>query len=170
MHYVLVRPVVGDAVGIFLRGRINGILWTIGPEADCGDEGSHQIVRSIETSLGRVRKTIDVFDCLVDLELDHDAVVGDFGDALCKICIELAGIEVLTRNEADLCKLLLEISLLDSAYQRSTTSRDDVLMDAAKRYRIDTEKLQKAVAEELVAKRDKKTKAKAEPKNGKTSA
>ena len=39
---------------------------------------------------------------------------------------------------------------------------DDVLMDAAKRYRVDTEKLQKAVSAELAAKRDKKTiKAKA---------
>jgi hypothetical protein len=51
----------------------------------------------------------------------------------------------------------LEISLLDSAYQRSTASRDDVLMDAAKRYRVDAEKLQKAVAKEFAAKRDKKT-------------
>ena len=63
-----------------------------------------------------------------------------------------------------------EISLLDSAYQRSTASRDDVLMDAAKRYRVDTEKLQKAVAAELVAKRDKKTKAKAKPKARSKSA
>ncbi len=46
---------------------------------------------------------------------------------------------------------------LDSAYQRSTASRDDVLMDAAKRYRVDTEKLQKAVAKEFTAKREKKT-------------
>jgi hypothetical protein len=59
-------------------------------------------------------------------------------------------------EEAELCKLLLEISLLDSAYQRSTSSRDDVLMDAAKRYRVDAEKLQKAVAKEFAAKRDKK--------------
>ena len=73
-------------------------------------------------------------------------------------------------DEAELCKLLLEISLLDSAYQRSTASRDDVLMDAAKRYRVDTEKLQKAVAEELAAKREKKTKAGAKPKNRKTSS
>jgi hypothetical protein len=72
-------------------------------------------------------------------------------------------------DEAELCKLLLEISLLDSAYQRSTASRDDVLMDAAKRYRVDTEKLQKAVAEELAAKRDKKTKAGAKPKNRQTA-
>ena len=62
-----------------------------------------------------------------------------------------------TFDESELCKLLLEISLLDSAYQRSTTSRDDVLIDAAKRYRVDTEKLQKAVAKDLAAKRDKKT-------------
>jgi hypothetical protein len=74
-----------------------------------------------------------------------------------------------TYDEAELCKLLLEISLLDSAYQRSTASRDDVLMDAAKRYRVDAEKLQKAVAEELAAKRDKKTKTKAKPKDQKTA-
>ena len=47
--------------------------------------------------------------------------------------------------------------MLDSAYQRSTASRDDVLMDAAKRYRVDTEKVQKAVAKDFAAKRDKKT-------------
>ena len=77
--------------------------------------------------------------------------------------------QVGTYDESELCKLLLEISLLDSAYQRSTTSRDDVLMDAAKRYRVDAEKLQKAVAEELAAKRDKKTKTKAKPKDRKTA-
>src|SRR6202035_298120 len=83
---------------------------------------------------------------------------------------ELLAKQVGTYDEAELCKLLLEISLLDSAYQRSTASRDDVLMDAAKRYRVDTEKLQKAVADELAAKLDKKTKAKAKPKNRKTAA
>jgi hypothetical protein len=65
--------------------------------------------------------------------------------------------QVGTYDEAELCKLLLEMSLLDSAYQRSTASRDDVLMDAAKRYRVDTEKVRKAVAKEFAAKRDKKT-------------
>jgi ParB family chromosome partitioning protein len=70
---------------------------------------------------------------------------------------ELLAKQVGTYDETELCKLLLEISLLDSAYQRSPASRDDVLMDAAKRYRVDTEKLQKAVAQELAAKRDKKT-------------
>src|SRR5271166_706835 len=83
---------------------------------------------------------------------------------------ELLAKQVTTYDEAELCKLLLEISLMDSAYQRSTASRNDVLMDAAKRYRVDAEKLQKAVVEELAAKRDKKTKAGAKPKNRKTSA
>ncbi len=68
---------------------------------------------------------------------------------------ELLVKQVSTYDEAELCKLLLEISLLDSAYQRSTASRDDVLMDAAKRYRVDTEKLQKAVTAEVVAKKAK---------------
>jgi ParB family chromosome partitioning protein len=83
---------------------------------------------------------------------------------------ELLAKQVSMYDEADLCKLLLEISLLDSAYQRSIASRDDVLMDAAKRYRVDVEKLQKAVAEELAVKRDKKTKARVKPKGRKTAA
>jgi hypothetical protein len=70
---------------------------------------------------------------------------------------ELLAKQVGKYDESELCKLLLEISLLDSAYQRSTASRDDVLMDAAKRYRVDTEKLQKAVAKEFATKQDKKT-------------
>jgi hypothetical protein len=70
---------------------------------------------------------------------------------------ELLAKQVSKFDESELCKLLLEITLLDSAYQRSTASRDDVLMDAAKRYRVDTEKVQKAVAKEFAAKRDKKT-------------
>jgi ParB family transcriptional regulator, chromosome partitioning protein len=70
---------------------------------------------------------------------------------------ELLAKKVSTYDEAELCKLLLEISLLDSAYERFTTSRNDVLMDATKRYRVDTEKLQKVVAKEFAAKRDKKT-------------
>jgi hypothetical protein len=43
-------------------------------------------------------------------------------------------------------------------------SPGEVLVDAAKRYRVDTETLQKAVAEKLAAKRDKKTKATAKRK------
>jgi len=63
---------------------------------------------------------------------------------------ELLAKQVGTYDEAELCKLLLEISLLDSAYQRSTASRDDVLADAAKRYRVDAEKLQKAWQKNLL--------------------
>ena len=59
---------------------------------------------------------------------------------------ELLAKQVSKYDESELCKLLLEISLLDSAYQRSTASRDDVLMDAAKRCRVDAQKLQKSVA------------------------
>jgi hypothetical protein len=40
-------------------------------------------------------------------------------------------------------------------------------MDAAKRYRVDAEKLQKAVAKEFAAKREKKT---IKPKTPKTAA
>jgi hypothetical protein len=69
---------------------------------------------------------------------------------------ELLAKQVGTCDESALGKLLLEISLLDSAYQRFTASSDDVLMDAANRHRVDTEKVQKAVAKEFAAKRDKK--------------
>jgi hypothetical protein len=59
---------------------------------------------------------------------------------------ELLVKQVGTYDESELCKLLLETSLLNSASRRSSISRDDVLMDAAKRYRVDAEKFQKAVA------------------------
>ena len=82
---------------------------------------------------------------------------------------ELLAKQVGTYDEAELCNLLLEISLLESAYQRSTASRNDALTDAAKRYRVDVEKLQKAVAEELAAKQEKKTKARGKTTNRKTA-
>ena len=75
---------------------------------------------------------------------------------------ELLAKRVSTYDEAGLCRILLEISLLDSAYQRSGTS-DDFLTDAAKRYRVDVEKLQKAVAAEFAANREK-SKAKSKSK------
>ncbi len=73
---------------------------------------------------------------------------------------ELLVKQVGTYDEANLCRLLLEVSLLDSAYQRSTTNGDDVHMSAAKRYRVDAEKLQKAVAQEFAAKLAKTGKSK----------
>jgi hypothetical protein len=78
---------------------------------------------------------------------------------------ELLAKRVGTYDESELCRILLEISLLDSAYQRSGTS-DDFLTDAAKRYRVDVEKLQKAVAAELTAKKERnkvKVKVKGKP-------
>lgn len=68
--------------------------------------------------------------------------------------------KVSTYDEDALSRLLLELSLLDSAYQRGDVS-EDVLTDAAKRYRVDVEKIEKAVAAEFAAKKDKKVKAKA---------
>lgn len=55
-------------------------------------------------------------------------------------------------DESALAKLLLEISLLDSAYQRGTRRSDDPLLASAKRYRVDVEKIEKAVAAEFAAK------------------
>jgi len=74
---------------------------------------------------------------------------------------ELLAKQAANYDEAELCRLLLEVSLLDSAYRRSATDGEDTLLGVAKRYRVDVEKLQKAVAAEFAAKRDKKTKPKA---------
>src|ERR1039458_3429201 len=76
---------------------------------------------------------------------------------------ELLAKRVSTYDEAALCRILLEISLLDSAYMRSGAS-DDLLNDAAKRYRVDVEKLEKAVVAEFAAKRSKEAKPKTKAK------
>jgi hypothetical protein len=77
---------------------------------------------------------------------------------------ELLAKRVSTYDEAALCRILLEISLLDSAYMRSGAS-DDLLNDAAKRYRVDVEKLEKAVVTEFAAKRSKEAKTKPRTKS-----
>lgn len=71
--------------------------------------------------------------------------------------------KISTYNEAALSRLLLEISLLDSAYQRGVATQD-LLMDAAKRFRVDVEKVEKAVTAEFAAKHSKEPKAKTKPK------
>ena len=76
---------------------------------------------------------------------------------------ELLAKRVSTYDEAALCRILLEISLLDSAYMRSGAC-DELLTDAAKRYRVDFEKLEKAVVTEFAAKRSKNTKTKTKAK------
>ena len=68
-------------------------------------------------------------------------------------------------DESDLSRLLLEISLLDSAYSSGGDGDSDVLLNAAKRYRIDPEKMQKAVAQEFAAKQKKKEKKTASDKS-----
>jgi hypothetical protein len=59
-------------------------------------------------------------------------------------------------DESVLSRLLLEISLLESAYRSSGDTENDVLLNTARRYRIDPEKVQKAVAQEFAAKQKKK--------------
>jgi hypothetical protein len=59
---------------------------------------------------------------------------------------------ISTYDEVALGRLMLEVSLLDSAYQRFGRNEEDALANAAKRYRVDTEKLAKAVAQEFAAK------------------
>jgi ParB family chromosome partitioning protein len=71
--------------------------------------------------------------------------------------------KISTYDEATLSRLLLEISLLDSAYQRGDVSQD-LLMDAAKRFRVDVEKVEKAVAAEFAAKQNIQPRAKTKPR------
>ena len=67
-------------------------------------------------------------------------------------------------DEGALGRLLLEVSLLDSAYQRFGRSEEDALANAAKRYRVDTEKLAKAVAQEFAVKHKKQERKTAKKK------
>jgi ParB family chromosome partitioning protein len=62
---------------------------------------------------------------------------------------------IASYDEAGLCRTLLEITLLDSAYQRGSNGPNDPLRETAKRYRIDTAKIEKAVAEQAAAKQQK---------------
>lgn len=79
-------------------------------------------------------------------EISQKRSVKRGGAALRRMEMPLSGIRNLDRPTdttsfmpAELCRRMLEISLLDSAYQRSTVSRDDVLIEAANRYRVDSE-------------------------------
>ena len=69
---------------------------------------------------------------------------------------ELLAKHVATLDESGLCRLLLEVSLIESAYAGSGESDNDSLLNTAKRYRVDAEKIQKAVAQEFTAKLKKK--------------
>lgn len=63
---------------------------------------------------------------------------------------------IASYDETALCRTLLEISLLDSAYQRGSNGPNDLLLESAKRYRIDTAKVEKSVAEQIAAQREKR--------------
>jgi ParB family transcriptional regulator, chromosome partitioning protein len=66
--------------------------------------------------------------------------------------------QVSRYDDNGLCRLLLEISLLESAYRSDGDPDSDALLAAAKRYHIDTEKVKKAVAQEFAAKPKTQTK------------
>src|SRR5439155_59516 len=72
--------------------------------------------------------------------------------------VELMAKHVSRYDESDLSRFLLEISLLESAYHSGGDADTDVLSTTAKRYRVDTEKVHKAVAQEFAAKQKKKEK------------
>jgi len=72
--------------------------------------------------------------------------------------VELLQKHVSRYDESGLSRLLLEVSLLESAYRSGRDPENDLLLTTAKRYRIDAERVQKAVAQELAAKRKKKEK------------
>ena len=72
--------------------------------------------------------------------------------------VELMLRHISRYDESGLSRLLLEISLLESAYRNGGESDSDVLLNTAKRYRVDAEKLQKSVAQEFAAKQKKKEK------------
>ena len=76
--------------------------------------------------------------------------------------MELLQKHVSRYDESTLSRLLLEVSLLESAYRNGNGDEDDALLNAARRYRIDCKKVHKAVAQEFAAKQQKK-KGKAAP-------
>jgi ParB family transcriptional regulator, chromosome partitioning protein len=78
--------------------------------------------------------------------------------------VELLQKQVSRYDESGLFRFLLEASLLESAY-RNDGGDEDILLTTAKRYRIDAEKLHKAVAQEFAAKQKKKEKKSAPDKS-----
>ena len=58
-------------------------------------------------------------------------------------------------DDSELSRFLMELSLLDSAYRVPSKGADDPLLTTAKRYRIETEKIEKEVAAKLSANQKK---------------
>ena len=72
--------------------------------------------------------------------------------------VELLQKHVSRYDETALSRLLLEVSLLESAYRNDGEVDSDALLNTAKRYRIDAEKAQRTVAQEFASKQDRKKK------------
>jgi hypothetical protein len=72
--------------------------------------------------------------------------------------VELLRKHVSRYDESEMSRFLLEISLLELAYSSGGDPDTDVLLTTAKRYRIDPEKIRKAVAQEIAAKQRKQEK------------
>jgi ParB family transcriptional regulator, chromosome partitioning protein len=79
--------------------------------------------------------------------------------------VELLVRHISRDDETGLSRLLLEISLLESEYRNDGDPNNDALLTTAKRYRIDTQKMQKAVAQEFADKQRKKEKRSASDEN-----
>ncbi len=58
-------------------------------------------------------------------------------------------------DDVELSRFLIELSLLDSAYRLPSKDADDILLSAAKHYRVETEKIEKEVAQRFAAKQKK---------------
>ncbi len=58
-------------------------------------------------------------------------------------------------EDAEVWRFMLELSLLDSAYRLPVKDAEDVLLNAAKRHRVDAEKIEKEVAQRFSATRKK---------------
>jgi ParB family chromosome partitioning protein len=72
--------------------------------------------------------------------------------------VELLQKHVSRHDESGLSRLLLEVSLLESAYRNAGALDGDILLTTAKRYRVDAEKVQKIVAQEFAVKQRNKAK------------
>ena len=77
---------------------------------------------------------------------------------------ELLAKHVSTFDESGLFRLLLEVSLIESAYNGDGKTESDILLSTAKRYRIDAERIQESVAQEFAVKQNKNERKRATSK------
>ena len=63
-------------------------------------------------------------------------------------------------DETGLCRLLIELSLLDSAYRLPSKDAEDILIQSAQRYRIDNTKIEKETAQKFAAQAKKREQTK----------